>query len=303
MRILHVTFSVQCNEDIYNMCENIGYEYNYLYFDDGTRGKYNMSKERSISYYQKHREHIESFDAVIVSETTALCRVFLESDYKKPLIVWVYNRFDYHDAATNDCNFPDIGYYEIIKDAILSRPNVKFLFSTIFEKYYMENKLAIECPGSIMKPSGILNLYPTRIKQFGNTFFVGDFHNDTLMINLSEELKTLNIDVFQSRLSDPRILRHYKGLVHIPNSWTSILLFQCIFMNVPMFIPSKRFFMELKKKHSNFFWHPPYSDENIEMSEWYNPEMAKHFIYFDSFEELKNIKCSIETLRDTLESS
>lgn len=301
MNILHLTFSHECNDEVMHLCTSNGMNMSYLYYDDGTRSKYNISRDKALGYYQKHKDYLESFDAIVVSETTAISRVFLENNYSKLLLIWVHNRFDYYDAASNDCGFPDPGYYELMRKAHTDMPNVRFAFSTQFEKVYMEDKLGIPCPGPIIKPTGFLYTYPLRTRLHADTYFIGDFHNVTNMINLKEELTEAGLKAHQERISDPRKLRHYKGLVHIPNSWTSILLFRCIFMNVPIYLPTKRFLFELRNKNRrNFFWHPPFAEDKIEMSEWYNTNMAKYFIYFDSFEELRKKENPVTLFKNIL---
>ena len=37
------------------------------------------------------------FDVIVTSDTAPLSRIFLQNNWKKPLIIWICNRFDYVD--------------------------------------------------------------------------------------------------------------------------------------------------------------------------------------------------------------
>lgn len=288
MKILHLTFSVDCNDEIIHKYEKEGHQVSYLYFNDGTRGKYSIGSERARRYYQKHREYLETFDMIVISETTPLCRVFLENAPETTrMTIWVNNSFDYCDESNDDCNFPDPDYYELMRKAVQEMKNVTFTFWTEIAREKMQAKLKIPCPGEIVKPSGYLVTYPLQEPVEQDCYFVGEFHNDNIMLNLADELRGFGIKVHSGRIHDPRDLRRYgAGLVHIPNSWSSLLLYRCFYMNVPVSIPSKKFLLELRDTYANFHWESHFSAENIEKSDWYAPENSKRIRYFDSFESL-----------------
>ena len=126
----------------------------------------------------------------------------------------------------------------------------------------------------------------TNVENKSNTFFVGSYHNDNIMINLIKKLKELNINVYNGRFNGPKDLAEFKGVIHIPYAWSNYSLFEGIQNNILYFIPSKSFFLELKKD-KDFFWSPPYRDENLELSEWYNEENKNCVVYFNDWNDLK----------------
>tara|TARA_B100001121_G_C18699031_1_gene626471 strand:- start:6551 stop:7441 length:891 start_codon:yes stop_codon:yes gene_type:complete len=259
-------------------------------FNDGTKGKYNVGHERAEKYYNKHIEYFNTFDVIITSDTAPISRVFLQNKWDKKLIIWINNRFDYCDEATNDCNFPDEEYYTLFREAI-NKDNIEIIGYTPFENFYCKNIRNIDIGNKVIKPIGCNsyiydNMNMTKIKDKSNTFFVGSYHNDNIMINLCQELSKYNINCYKGRFNGPKDLAEYKGVIHIPYSWSNYSLFEGIQNGIIYFIPSKEFFMELKKD-KNFFWSPPYRDENLEISEWYNDVNKDCFIYFDSWDDLK----------------
>jgi hypothetical protein len=233
---------------------------------------------------------LESFDIVITSDTAPISRVFLQNDFKGKLIIWINNRFDYADRATNDCNFPDEDYYNLIRKAV-NNENVKILGYTEFENYYCKNIKNIDIGNDVIKPIGhISNVYSNanlmKIENKNETFFVGPYHNDNIMINLMEKLKELNIPVYNGRFNGPCDLVEFRAVVHIPYAWSNYSLFEGIQLGIVYFIPSKDFLLRLKRD-KNFFWSPPYSDDNLELSEWYNDENKECFVYFRNWSDLK----------------
>lgn len=296
MRILHLSFHTGCHNDITYLVSELNKDRNdkiklsFMEFNDGTKGKYNVGHERAEKYYNKHLEYFNTFNVIITSDTAPISRVFLQNNWDKKLIIWINNRFDYCDEATNDCNFPDKEYYDLFKDTV-NKENVKIIGYTAFENFYCKNIRNIDIGNKVIKPIGCNshiynNMNMTNVENKSNTFFVGSYHNDNIMINLSNKLKELNINVYNGRFNGPKDLAEFKGVIHIPYAWSNYSLFEGIQNNILYFIPSKSFFLELKKD-KEFFWSPPYRDENLEISEWYNEENKDCFIYFNNWDDLK----------------
>ena len=306
MRILHLSFHTGCHNDITYMINELNknrdnkIKLSFMEFNDGTKGKYNVGHDRAKKYYDKHLEYFNTFDTIITSDTAPISRVFLQNNWDKKLIIWINNRFDYCDESTNDCKFPDQEYYDLFKEAI-NKDNVEIIGYTPFENYYCKNIRNIDIGNKIIKPIGCLsNIYinnnTNNIDDKNNKFFVGLYHNDNIMIKLSEKLKELNIKCFNGRFNGPKDLIDYKGVIHIPYAWSNYALFEGIMNEIIYFIPSKEFLIELKKD-KDFFWSPPYKDENLELSEWYNEENKDCFVYFKSWDDLKIKTLTINYLK------
>ena len=295
MKILHISFHNGCHNEITYIMNKLGHQLSFLAFNDGTKGKYNIGHKRAEKYWNKHKNYFNRFDLIITSDTAPISRVFIQNGWEKPLIVWINNRFDYCDQATNDCNFPDDEYYELFKEAN-HKKNICIFGYTEFEHLYCERK-GIDIRYPVIKPTG-KNVYgnyiKTEIENKDNTFFIGPYHNDNIMINLMEKLKELNINCYNGRYNGPQDLAEFKGIVHIPYAWSNYALFECVQMGIQYFIPSKEFLFELKKD-KDFFWSPPYNDKDIEYSEWYNEDNKNMFIYFNSWDDLR-VKITITNL-------
>lgn len=273
-----------------NELKGYNFELSFMEFKDGTKGKYNIGYDRAKNFWDKNNKYLNKFDIIITSDTAPISRVFLQNNWKKKLIIWINNRFDYCDQATNDCNFPDEEYYNLFKNA-LNMDNVSIIGYTAFENHYCKNIRNIDIGNNIIKPIGRTsyiydNYKPTIIENKNNTFFVGPYHNDNIMINLTNILKNMNINVYNGSYNGPLDLIDFKGVIHIPYAWSNYSLFEAIQLGIIYFIPTKEFLFELKKD-KDFFWSPPYNDNYIELSEWYNEENKECFVYFRNWNDLK----------------
>lgn len=296
MRILHLSFHNGCHRELSYVMKQLGHQLTTVSFDDGTRGKYNVGQERADRYWEKHREFLETFDAVITSDTAPISRVFMREEWTKPLIIWVNNRFDYADQATNDCNFPDEGYYVAFREA-LKQPNVIAFGYTEFEREYCLRK-DVTISDFTIKPTG-QTLQRIAEPERNGLVFVGSYHNDNIMMSLSKKLNELGIESFNGRYNGLADLMRYKAVVHIPYAWSNYALFENLQHGIVTMVPTERFFLELKKD-KDFFWSPPYSDDDLSLSEWYNGELP--LLYFDSWMHLKHLLdvTNLEKHRETM---
>ena len=274
MRFLHISFHKGCQNDMQYICNKLNINLDFMEFDDGitkTNAKYNIGHERANNCWNKYKDYFNSFDGVITSDTAPISRVFLQNNYSKKLIIWICNRFDYYDGASLDCNFPDQEYYELIKSAI-HRPNVSIFGYTAPAK------------GSVIKVV-YDNFNETKIDNKSSLFCIPQYHNETIMMNLSNKLNQLNIPNYNGRYNGPCDLAQFKGVIHIPYAWSNLALFEALQLGIIYFIPSFDF-LEKIRSGLNFFWSPPFNKDLLSLSEWYDPNHKNIFVYFDSWDDL-----------------
>lgn len=290
MKYLHISFHKGCHNDLEYISSKLGIKIDFMEFTDGTIGKYNIGHERAEKYWNDNKDFLNQYDCIITSDTAPISRVFLQNNWDKLLIIWINNRFDYCDVATLDCEFPDKEYYELFETSIYS-DNVHVIGYTAFENYYCKEIKKIDIGNNIIKPIGKpTHLYNTtnfvNVPDVENTFFVGPYHNDNIMMNLAEQLKSMEIPVYNGRFNGPLDLARFKGVVHIPYAWSNYAFFEGLQLGIVYFIPSKQFLLELKEG-KDFFWSPPYEDKNLELSEWYCEKNTELLVYFNSWLDLK----------------
>jgi len=285
MKILHVSFHNGCIGDLNYVAYKLGLDISTL----KATWNYNIGHDRAKSIWEEHKEYFNSFDTIITSDTAPLSRIFLQNGYSGKLIIWICNRFDYADIATNDCGFPDPEYYNILRNN-LDNPNVKFAAYTPFEYIYarqrglMVGDLTIKPVAGITQRKAISTIPENIIKK--ELFFIPPYHNDTIYMNLKQHCELLGIKCYSGRYQGPMDIADFKGVIHIPYAWSNLALFEAIHLGLPYLIPSLKFIVELSRQ-GNFFWSPPFQVADLMHSEWYCDDFKSVLTYFNSWEDLK----------------
>lgn len=291
MKVLHISFHRGCQNDIEYISKKLNFELTFMTYtcdlSDGN-DKYNITHEKAEYQWNKYKDYYNEFDIIITSDTAPISRIFLQNNFEKKLIIWICNRFDYANQPTS---FPDQEYYDLFNNARL-KPNVSIIGYTPFEIYYANSIRHLSIENNVIKPIGkIANTYDTYtstpVENKSNTYIIGPYHNDNLMMNLREKVESLGIPVYNGRYCGPKDLAEFAGMIHIPYAWSNLALFETIQMEIPYFIPSFTFFKELQSTKQNFFWSPPFILEMLHLAEWYCDELKDVFIYFDSWDDLK----------------
>lgn len=291
MKILHISFHKGCQNDIQFVCDQLKHDLEYMTFEDGvTKGnaRYNIGHQRAETCWNNYKDYFNTFDLIITSDTTPISRVFLQNNFQKKLVIWICNRFDYSDGASLDCHFPDPEYYEFIK-SIPSRKNVKMISNCDFENFYL-NARGIPFRNDVVKPIGGISTLAesilTDVSNKSETFWIPQYHNETRLMNLSAKLNDLQIPNFNARHGGLDDLKLFKGIICIPYAWSTIALFESIQLGMIYFIPSLDFIFELSRT-GHFWFQPPFQKDLLQLSEWYSPENKDVFVYFTSWNDLK----------------
>lgn len=288
MKILHVTHHSGCKISIDYICSSLGHEVE----TQRASWNYNVGKERAKEIWETYKDYYNTFDCIITSDTAPLSRIFLQNGFSKKLIIWVCNRFDYVDQASNDCGFPDPEFYELFRKASKS-PNVHIRSYTKFEHEYAGKYRNVNWCEEVFRPCNEIKdfldteFFPDGQKK-SDVFLITRYHNDNYLLDLKHECDLRGIPSFRGEYKGPGDLYGIKGIIHIPYAWSNLALFENWSIGNVYLIPSENFLLELSKR-GNFFWSPPFDRNFIHSSEWYLPEHRDLFIYFDSFDHLREI--------------
>jgi hypothetical protein len=301
LKVLHLTFHKGCQTEVAAIAKEFSFDLTTWFipdlppkwFDGKTQGNalYNIGHDRAKRIWKKHKSFFNSFDLIITSDTAPLSRIFLQNGFKKPLVIWICNDFDYSDQASLDCDFPDAEYYKLFA-AANTKKNVKIIGYTEFEHFYALSKgvytghLTIT-PGLTIAESKD-SIIPSHVDK-ATTFFIPPYHNETNFMDLSAHCSALGIPNFGGRYNGPADLKDFKGIIHLPYAWSNLALFENLLQGIPYFIPSQDFFFELL--HQNNYFHRDKhltAKESIHLSAWYNAEHQPVLIYFNSWKDLQD---------------
>lgn len=302
IKALHLTFHKGCANEVAALSNKLSIDLTTwlipelpLYFFDGYssgNALYNIGHKRAEEIWLLHKDFFNQFDLIFTSDTAVLSRIFLQNDSKIPLIIWMCNRFDYSFKESLDCEFPDQEYYDLF-NAAKDLPHVKVVANTPFEHAYARSK-GVDSGMIVIKPAGFYEsdegIGNPSSEDRENIFYLPKYHNEEKFMNLQKKLQKLKVKSFCGRHNGFGDLQAYKGIVHLPYSWSTIALFENIKLGMLYFIPSKEFFKTLMRAKG--YWHQNNvflsSDALLSLSEWYLEENKDLFIYFDSWRDLKN---------------
>jgi len=286
MKILHVTHHNGCKLQLDFIGNKLGYKIETQF----ANWNYNIGHQRAFDLWNQFKDYYNTFDIIITSDTCPLSRIFLQNNYSGKLIIHVSNRFDYTDESSNDCKFPDEEFYNLIR-GIKFKKNVKLFPNTKFEIEYAKIYRNVILNPEIIKPCSFIedSVIESNLDLTGK-FYISQYHNHTIFMNLKEKCDQLAIDNFYGRYNKLSDLEKIKGIINIPYAWSTISLFENLSMGNVFFLPSKNLFLNLCRQN-NFWFQDAYAinEKSIELAEWYDSDHKDIFIYFDSWEHLREL--------------
>lgn len=307
IKLLHVGFHTGCLKDFEDVVQSLaakGFNIDLTSwniaamtprtnFDGSTKGNaiWNISRKRADAVWFRHKDFFEQFDIIMTSDTAPLSRIFLQDNHwKKPLIIWVCNRFDYVDAPTRDSTFPDREYYQLFQEAV-HRQNVHIIPYTDYEWYYAERK-GLNIGRRTIRPIGSMDdsyrigqasLIPDTINPEKTLFIYPRL--DQRQMNFAKGVcDSLGINAYSGKYNGPGELATYKAVLYFPYAWSNLALYENLNRGIIHLVPSIKFVKELLSKHKPI---RTYTTNLFELGEWYKDEYKNVIIYFDSWEDLK----------------
>jgi hypothetical protein len=245
------------------------------------RSEGNFSEDKANQIWHELKDYFNQFDAILISHTASWSRVFLQNGWTKPLFVWFFFRFD-HDVPDQQA------YYKLLEDA-KNRCDVHFFAATEYDRAYAQMKLK-DLRLDIILPFLYVNNDEKKPVPCQDRFYLVGKHNESLVL---DALANLQIPLYhQDWHAGPPDLRSAKGIVHLPYVYATRSLIENVASENVYFLPSQRFLWKLRRDIPNYFWDGGMAGESrgdYSLTEWYNQAYNGLFIYFDSFEELKNL--------------
>lgn len=279
MRILHLTHCLEWFKDHFDyICQQTGHTGETQHISD-----FGLTEEKANALWAQHKDYYESFDAIFVSHLATLSRIFLQNNWKKPLYIWLCFRFDHFDPTTGT---DKRAYQNLIKEARL-KPNVKFRAAAEHDRLHIQRVLG-EFPVDTVPPFVYINNEGKVRIPCDDKLFVVSKHNETIFMNLKAKMDELHIPAYKHRWQDGAPdLRGVLGVLHIPYTFLTRGLMENLALENVFFLPSLEFFNTLRQK--NYFFWDVQGPSDVHLSEWYR-DMNRHlFVYFQSFEHLKQI--------------
>jgi len=313
LKVLHLGFHKGCLDDIEEVAQELGVDITSWYilaselprehFDGITRGNgvYNITHERAQRVWEKHKDYFNQFDVIMTSDTAPLARIFLQNNnWKKPLIIWICNRFNYTDYGSLDGAFPDQEFYDLFRNAAHNNM-VKIISYTPYEYHYARH-YGVEIGTRMIRPIGVTdklaqkkNMQKAEQKEFKSAIPAHIKKEDTVFLypRLSEsevqfakaQCARADILLYHGVYNGPADLQGFKGVLYFPYQRSNLALFENIQRGIVHFIPSINFIRDAIRKGDPVRY---CTLQDYNLCEWYCQDFADCFIYFDSWQDLKH---------------
>lgn len=308
-KVLHLTFHQGCAGEVAYLCKIFDLELDTWAILDQPSGfldplesansNYLMLADKADRIFKKHKQTFESYDLIITSDIAPLSRIFLQNNWKKPLLIWVCNRFDINTRCSGFKVFPDTEYLKLFQEAG-NLENVEIVGYTNFEKVHAEKNRAVTSIKATIPPtgmSGVTKGYEKISKEIQKEgkFFVRNYINEK-SLSITRKLRQLNIPHYSGPYAGSADLKDFKGMIHIPCVMGNFHLWENLRQGIIHFIPSKQFYHSLysSRKIKLWDWCQPHGrfsylpiEEIFENCDWYNEKLLPLFVFFDSFDDLK----------------
>ena len=283
MRILHLSHHHGCLADFAEVGRRLGLDVESVTFDDG----YNIGPERATRAWQRWKDRLNGADVVLVSDTAPLARIVLQhlDDFSGYLVVWVCNRFDYVDEQTNDCAFPDAGYYELFRK-VRDDERVEIASYTPFEIVHARER-GVDLGSEVIRPLGLRPPMPLDSPVPASVrpeacVLVPPYLNDR-MFDLPRRCENFGVRAYCGNYAGAGDAARFRAVVHVPYAWSTFAFFEHLQNGMAVFVPSLAFFRELAAT-PGFFW-PNMHDDCLDLAEWFAPE-HDFLVRYDSWDDL-----------------
>jgi len=249
---------------------------------------YGLNDELISEFHKEYDEFLSQFDGFIVDHPYSFVRLF--EKYNKPIYGVIATRYDAPYCMTG--NKEEVQKLNECIQRMYSSGQLRVIANNLADIAYFN--LALK---------DILVTYIPSLCAYPNIKWDMKQSLRKFLIYTGEEIVPSHpIFVKRSQLGsfDWKQLLQFRGIIHIPYEASTMSIFEHLEMDIPLFIPTRRFLLELwKSKKAKFqcdYWsmfarteHPDYltttKDESfwIDKADYYN---VPGIYYFDSFDHL-----------------
>ncbi len=277
MRVLHIKTNPPWFDEHFNvMCEKLG-------FTGETQGIYepHFTEAKANEYWAKYRDYYDSFDSIFISHTAPPVRIFLQNGWTKPLNCWFWQSFD--------MDVPDKPRYNQLILEGAGKPNVKFFSVEQHELRYARRILGRDFQAPVVPPFIFVKNETKLPTPHGGRLVITPKANETRYMDLKQTLDQLGVPVYchPRETGGAPDWRGIKAIIHVPYCSTPRSLYENWALENVYLVPSQEFFSWLHYQKN--FWYGTCASEDISISQWWSQDHQDLFIYFDSFEHLKQI--------------
>lgn len=299
MKVLHLSYHVGLINDLNYTFTTLGHDitFKHLSFPN-----FCVTDEIANQFWSQNEAEIQACDIILTSDTVSLAYIFMRhiDELKPHLVVYNSNRFDY--AMWDNPRF-----YELMRKVPDYLHKVTMIPCTDFEKQWcgrhgvhvsepIISSLGKALTDKVYTSERVTNDFGGQRINFktadnADTMFVQTYLNHGHFMNLPQFLNDNRISTVWGGYSQVEEIQPFKGTIVFPDAFSKVFVFESIQRGVIVFVPTKRFLLELAQKPNYWFNITGFMGntnqlvaDNINLCEWYKyPETR---VYFDSLEDM-----------------
>lgn len=288
-KVLHITNHVGTIANLNNVFTLLGKP--EILFTIKCHLRLHISQEYADILWKSYSEIARDFDTIVITDTAMYSRAFLQNmdKHRLNIVIYVTNRFDWGFFDTHEYDRP--AYTNLLVDAS-KNPRVRFCADNRYDQYLCGLNNIQFYYGDIIRLTPPLREPAHSIYQKA---FVYDRGTPLYSYINAMPDNRIDYDVFgggHPRFRDMEHVSEYRCIFHLPYQTNVQALWENLgYCNIYL-IPSKRFITELITTVDWYYWEEKSKggellQKSIELAEWYQPELAEFFVYFDSWEDIR----------------
>lgn len=250
------------------------------------------------NFYERYKDFLMQFDGFIAPFNASLALFYRKSN--KPIIVINANRYEI--PFSNKIGlWGKLNYF--LRDGVRKK-RIFIVANNKADKEYLSYY------------TGLKSIFIPSLCRYTKAHYTGKNDSFILHLNrkkLADDIKNPFPDLISDSLKTPyqwQDLYDYRGIIHFPYQISTMSIFEQYTANVPLFLPSKEFLIQLQKINSRILGEVSYirvskrqhltqigdlnnlSDPKviqfwIDHADFYDQENMPHIQYFDSIKHLR----------------
>ncbi len=260
---------------------------------------YRVDEDEAEAWYAAHRQHCDGrYDVIVAGDTIPLARPYLQGGCRAAIVLYVSNRYDYAMHG-------DESWQRLVAEAV-TRPNVRVVPNNLGEQWYATRFRQLDLHGDAYIPASG-GVSPLQCDVYVHSGIELPAANDSTVFVLNKEHapRSLIDPLHELGIELPILPNKYGGqlalanrvIVHAPYQTNTMTLFEGLRVNVTFLLPALPLFrtwMQDGRAYAGAKTDRTYldaddmsADDMLKVVDWYRPDLAHLFYYFDSLDELR----------------
>lgn len=288
-KILHITNHPGTTKNLENICD-------CLHIAENLTTKkcdfpYYISREHANEIWEQYASFISGFQILVFTDTSMYARPFLQNldKHNAAIIIYITNRYDWGFFGNHG---DDVVLYNDLYKMASNNPRVIVCADNRYDQWW-----AKWSDGMHFHYDTIIRLVP-KICDYGEPssrkLFI--YNRGTHVREYVHELlnRQVQYDIYGPEYEPYRDNAHiaeYVGILHLPYQTNIQSLWENLGCGNIYFIPSKSLITRWVLETDWYYWEERSKPHrvvmtSIDLAEWYQPDLADCFVYFDGWEDL-----------------